>query len=531
MHTFYELLNNPKLLKAVEDLGYTNPTEIQEKAIPYILNHQDMIAKSNTGTGKTAAFGLPLIQHLSEDPNQVVLIICPTRELVIQVSDELHKFCKYLENIRIATVYGGTPIDRQIRSLKKGVRIIVGTPGRLLDHLRRKTLKPQFIRSVVLDEADEMLDMGFRDDIQALLDAIHHEHQTVLFSATISKEIREIANTFLHNQVEIEVKSKTKTVSKVKQSYYLLKRDEKKNDYLKTILSYEDPALCIIFCNTKAKVDDTVKFLHAQKINCAALHGDIKQDRRSRIMKDFKEASKFILVASDVAARGIDVNNIDLVINYDIPREKELYIHRIGRTGRAGKEGAALSLIQGNAQLNQLKQLMKFTKADIEQIKLPDPATLHQQKREQFKKRIHEVSAQGLSNENLHLANELMKEGLQAQELLSALITLSGGHFPITDGPKKKEKKVKQGKQVEVKLNIGKNKNITTTDILNTLKGACNIKDEDIGQIHIRQHYSIVAINEKIVKDVLMMMSHVKIKNKPCDAYYYKKDKKTGVTA
>lgn len=523
MSTFEKLIENEKIKKAIYEIGYIEPTKIQEKAIPLVKAGKDMIAKSNTGTGKTAAFGLPILEKMAAGDYQQAIIICPTRELALQASDELNRFSRHLDEIRVVSVYGGAPIERQIRELKKGYHIVVGTPGRILDHIKRKTIRLQQCDCVVLDEADEMLNMGFVEDIEAILSQIKREHQTVLFSATMPKEIREIANTYLKDQEEIEVRSKHKTVEKIKQCYYDVRRDQK-TDAVKLLLAYYESDLCIIFCNTKAKVDELVEELTKMNVRAVGLHGDIRQEKRTKIMKAFKKSKKGILVASDVAARGIDVSNIDLVINYDLPQDNEIYVHRIGRTGRAGKEGVAVTLIQSGRQFAQLKGIMKYTKADIEKKQLPSEEELLVKKRSQFKEEVLMRAQEGMIQENLQLANELIKEGLEVQEVISALVSIAfGGNVPSAE-PKRKKTVLKDG--VELKFSVGKAKGITSKEIENAILGKCNLKEDQLGTIDVRRMYSIITVSSKVVDKVVSLMHKSKIDNKRCEVSFYKKDKK-----
>lgn len=535
MHSFHTLIDSKNLERAIEEVGYETPTPIQEKAIPIVLEGKDLIAKSNTGTGKTAAFGLPILKKIEDKEFKSAIIICPTRELVQQADLELRKFSKHLKNINIVSVYGGAPIERQIRSLKQGYQIVVGTPGRLLDHIRRKTLKLYDCDCVVLDEADEMLNMGFREDIETILEKVQADHQTILFSATMPKEIRRIADTYLKDKVEIEVKSKQKTVERITQHYYDVRRDQKANA-VKRLLTYYDTKLCIIFCNTKANVDELVESLHQKKIQALGLHGDIRQEKRTKIMNRFKTSERAVLVASDVAARGIDVNNIDMVINFDIPQDNEIYVHRIGRTGRAGKEGLALTFIQSKRQFFQLKDIMKYTNAVIERKELPDEFEMGKRKRTKFIEEILEVhNKQGLIQENLQIANELIKEGMSAEDLISALINFSyGGNVVANEKPKEERKAQrperkpakKKNDDIELKFSLGKSKDITKMDVLNAINGKCDLREEGmIHKIDVRKMYTIVSVDKKVGNHILENMNRSKINNKRCEVYFYKKEK------
>lgn len=523
MRTFDELLEVESLRKAVKDIGYEIPTEIQSKAIPLVKEGKDMIAKSNTGTGKTAAFGLPLLEKIINKEIGQAIVVCPTRELALQVHEELVKFAKFSKNINVVSVYGGAPMDRQVRALKKGWQIVVGTPGRILDHTRRKTIRLENCDCVVLDEADEMLNMGFKEDIETILAQTKEGHQTILFSATMPKEIRKMAQRYIKNSVEIEVKAKQNTVEKIKQFFYDVRRDEK-TKALKQILAFYESDLSIIFCNTKARVDEVVEELNKMNIKAMALHGDIKQERRTKIMNSFKKANKAVLVASDVAARGIDVNNIDLVVNYDLPQDNEIYVHRIGRTGRAGKEGVAVTFIQSGRQFKQLRDIMKYTKADVEKRELPTGEQLQLKQRDQLREKAMEVAQDGIHQENLQFANELIRDGLSVEEVISALVHLAnGGNMPSSQA--KKEKAKKKAQSVELKFSLGKAKNISSKDIKQAIVGYCDIHESEIAHIDVRRQYSIVMVNKSSAHKVVEDMHRAKINNKRCEVYYYKKEK------
>lgn len=524
MTQFKDLITEQKILRAVEDMGYTNPTEIQEKAMPLIREGKDIIAKSNTGTGKTAAFGLPLLEKLHTKEIQNVIILCPTRELVLQVVEELRKYSKYLEHSKVVGVYGGAPIDRQIKAIKQGASIIVGTPGRVLDHIRRKTIRLANYNAAVLDEADEMLNMGFREDIESILGNIKGEHQTVLFSATMPKAIRDIAKKFLNSPSEVEVKSVHKTVDRINQIYFDINRNEKKNDVLLKLLKYYNPKLCIIFCNTKTKVDEVTNLLVTNNLPAAALHGDIKQDKRTKIMANFKQASRYTLVASDVAARGIDVNNIDLVINFDFPQDNEIYVHRIGRTGRAGKDGFAITLIQGSRQFKLMQSLMKFTKADIKRENVPTESDMHAFNEKQLYTQIAStIKEEGIMGGNIDLANQLVKEGFDPQEIISALISLVNGHPLESSKPKKKKAKIKD--PVDLKFTIGLSKKIAATDIEAAIVRDCEFDAKKIGTIDMRKTYTIVTVDKKDASHLIEKMSPSYIHKHVFEVSYYRKKK------
>ena len=371
---FEELNLSKELLRAVSEMGFEQATPIQSKTIPEILLGKDIIGQASTGTGKTAAFGLPAIEKIDEELRDVqVLILCPTRELAIQVSSEMNKFLKYKKNIFAFPVYGGQPIQTQILGLGRGPKIVIGTPGRTLDHINRGRLRLSNVKMVILDEADEMLDMGFRVDLQNILKSTPSSKQTVLFSATMSREILNLTKQFQYNPKVIKVEGEKLSAAMVEQSYFDVESSGKTR-LLAQLITEHNPRLAIVFCNTRRMVDRVCSDLRDYGFYSAAIHGDIRQAKRDSIMKKFRNERVNILVATDVAARGIDVSNVEVVFNHGIPKERESYVHRIGRTGRAGKAGKAISLVS-RSEFRMLQDIIRYTKADIERKKvdnLPD---------------------------------------------------------------------------------------------------------------------------------------------------------------
>ncbi|MBE6011992.1 MAG: DEAD/DEAH box helicase, partial [Lachnospiraceae bacterium] len=374
---FQEMNLSLSVLKAIEDLGYEEATPIQSQSIDLIMKGRDVLGQSQTGTGKTAAFGIPCVELTDPDDRRLQsLVLCPTRELAIQVSEEIRKLLKYKDNVRVLPIYGGQPIDRQITALKKGAQIVIGTPGRVMDHMRRHTLKMDNVKIVILDEADEMLDMGFREDIETILDKIDSNRQTVLFSATMPKGILELTGEYQKDAVKISIAPKELTVPSIYQGYFEV-REHNKMEALCRVYDLNNPELALVFCNTKKKVDEIVGILQGRGYLAEALHGDLKQQQRDIVMKKFRNRTLEILVATDVAARGIDVDDIDIVFNYDLPQDEEYYIHRIGRTGRAGKSGKAFTFVVGK-EIYKLKDIMRHTNAKISREKLPSSGDIEQ---------------------------------------------------------------------------------------------------------------------------------------------------------
>lgn len=426
-----ETIIKSEIIRGITEVGFEKLTPIQEQAIPVLLQGEDIIGQAQTGTGKTAAFGIPLIQKIDpEDGNVQGLVLCPTRELAIQAAEELRKFSKYLHGVKIVPIYGGADIGRQIKSLRGNVSIVVGTPGRVMDHMRRHTLKLGSLKMLVLDEADEMLNMGFRDDIETILKEIPGEHQTALFSATMPKGILEITKNYLKpDAAHIKVAAKELTVSLIKQYYYEV-NSYNKDDVVVRLLDYYNPKRSLIFCNTKTMVDSLGEFLKKKGYMAEGLHGDLSQAQRDKVMNGFRNGATRILIATDVAARGIDVNDVEAVINYDLPQDIEYYVHRIGRTGRAGREGHAFSLVVGRDRY-RIRDIERACKTKMEEKEVPSSLDVLLAKTEQ----VFEDIAKTLSEENLGKQMVLIQEKLQnsdvsAEELAAALLKMQMGKDP-----------------------------------------------------------------------------------------------------
>lgn len=409
---FKELGLSEELLSAVKSMGFDEMTEIQEKSIPVIMKGLDIIGRSNTGTGKTAAFGIPVIEKILQNDSDFIqtLILCPTRELAQQACEEIKKFSKYKNWVKPLAIFGGVSIDKQIYQLKRGVNIIIGTPGRIIDHINRHTLKLQNLKTIVLDEADEMLQMGFREDIENILKYIPKERQTILFSATMPPEILAITHKYQNNPILIKTNTKSKTVESIEQYYYIVPMG-KKFDALDLLLIKNQPKSSMIFCNTKKMVDELTNILVSKGYKAAGIHGDMKQLQRTSVMNSFKSGKTSILVATDVAARGIDVNGIDAVFNFDLPQDNEYYIHRIGRTGRAGKSGTAYTLVCNRKQVSDLNMIAKNTKSVIKESELPNKSELVDIEIENYEKFISHLADKKIYKESYDLINSLLEKG------------------------------------------------------------------------------------------------------------------------
>ncbi|MCI9676222.1 MAG: DEAD/DEAH box helicase [Lachnospiraceae bacterium] len=410
MENLLEELLDERIARAVKEMGFEKLSPIQSEAIPYLLEGDDIIGQAQTGTGKTAAFGIPILQKVDPEFRKLqAIILCPTRELAIQAAEELRKMAKYMHGIKILPIYGGQEISKQIIGLK-GVQIIVGTPGRVMDHMRRHTIKLDHVSMVVLDEADEMLNMGFREDMETILGQIPNEHQTALFSATMPKPILEITNQFQNNARMIKVAAKELTIPLVSQRYYKIKSQDKDAACVR-LLEYYQPKLCLIFCNTKRKVDELAEVLKKAGFQAEGLHGDMSQHQRDVAMNRFRNGSTNILIATDVAARGIDVDDVEAVINYDIPQDNEYYVHRIGRTGRAGRTGRSFTFVGGREQ-RRLHEIERVCHTVIEERKLPGASKVLKAKADKCLNRAWELH----EHEDMELMKSFIRRKMEEED-------------------------------------------------------------------------------------------------------------------
>lgn len=412
-----------RILRALTEIGFENMTPIQEQAIPKLLEGKDIIGQAQTGTGKTAAFGIPMIQMADpEDHSLQALVLCPTRELAMQAAEELRRFAKYLHGVRILPVYGGQEIFYQIKALKGGVQIVVGTPGRVMDHLRRKTLRTDHLKMLVLDEADEMLNMGFREDIETILQQVPETRQTALFSATMPKPILDITSTYQKPDAEyIKLTKDEVTINLVKQCYYYIKRDQKE-EVLCRLMDYYQPKRSLIFCNTKRMVDELAQNLKARGYSADGLHGDLTQGQRDTVMNLFRSGHTAILIATDVAARGIDVDNVEAVFNYDVPDDIEYYVHRIGRTGRAGKSGRSFTLVVGR-EVYKIRDIERICKTQIQERTIPSAQDVTRRKAEKVLREVDRVIvSEDLTQMKKILAHHLEESGYGELDVAAAFL-------------------------------------------------------------------------------------------------------------
>ena len=512
---FREMNLIPEILRAVEEMEYTEATDIQVGAIPVLLEGRDLIGRSNTGTGKTAAFGIPVVQIVANSSQKKgqILILSPTRELAMQTGTEVRKFSKYLQNIKVAVVCGGESMPLQIRQLRTA-QIVVGTPGRIMDHLRRRTLSLENLKTVVLDEADEMLNMGFVEDIQTILTQTPENRQTVLFSATMPPAILKITKEFQTDPKMIAVDKGSKTVDNITQYYCNVPRNEK-TGALELLLEYHHPKQALIFCNTKKTVNELCRQLVENGFQAAGIHGDLRQNQRNQVMSDFKSGRTGILVATDVAARGIDVENVDAVFNYDIPDEDEYYIHRIGRTGRAGKAGASFTLAAGRSQLRRVHALEHFMGVQIQEKPLPDLDEIKGKNLNQFKEQIRRLLAETSAPEWASFADELERDGLDLKEVSASLCKLiyeKSGSFRALKNVHAGEPESSGPECSRLSINIGTDCKINSDFIIGAIIEATGLPVGAVKKVELYREHSVVEMTKSNADLVAKKMDGFRIK-------------------
>jgi len=504
---FGHLSLSKKVLTAISDMGFEEPTPIQTQAIPLIMQDQDVIGQAQTGTGKTAAFGIPIAEKINTSwPKVQALILTPTRELAVQVAEEIAKIGSN-KRVKVLPIYGGQPIDRQIRALRMGVHVVIGTPGRLLDHLNRKTLHLENVKIVVLDEADEMLDMGFIEDIECILDKTPEKRQTLLFSATIPLPIQRLAEKYLQKPNFVSINKETLTVPLIQQYYYEI-RQGSKVDALCRILDYENYDSAIVFCRTKRGVDELVASLQTRGYFAEGLHGDMTQAQRDKTMKSFRLGETDLLVATDVAARGLDIDRVSHVINYDIPQDPESYVHRIGRTGRAGREGKALTLIMP-AEYRQLRVIEKLIKSYIEKAALPTYQDVLEQQKDMIYQSISQLIQEGQIDTYQAVAMELMKN-FDPVDITSAAIKYAfvqkGIELTDTDFTSELGNTGAKSGMARLFFTIGRQQNIRPSDLVKTISEEAGIPPKSIGDINIYDKFSFVEVPEDYAYRVINIM-------------------------
>lgn len=538
--TFAEFAISEDVLQAISDMGFEEPTPIQLMAIPQILEGNDVTGQAQTGTGKTAAFGIPIIERLDpENKNVQALVLSPTRELTIQTAEEFSRLMKYKHGLNVVPIYGGQPIDRQLRALRGPVQVVIGTPGRVIDHINRGTLHLDEVSMFVLDEADQMLDMGFREDIEAIFRETPAERQTILFSATMPGPILDITKRFQKDPVFVKITRRELTVPQIEQTYIEV-RERDKLEALCRMLDINNPELAIVFCNTKRTVDDLMSRMQARGYFVEALHGDMKQIQRDRVMARFRAGSIDVLIATDVAARGIDVDDVDIVFNYDVPQDVEYYVHRIGRTGRAGRTGKSVTFVAPR-EIYKLRDIQRYAKIKIAKTPIPSLDDVAEMKQQLFLDKVRDVMKAGELELYLPLVEQLLEtetEG-EEQEVTSIEVAAALLKMHLEDSktsmseeivelqpraePVPFKGEVEEGTyencgaepgMVRFRITLGKNQQIRPKDIVGAFAGECDIPGSAIGRIDLYSNYSFVEVPLEHADHVAEVMGGATIRGK-----------------
>jgi len=547
---FAELGLSPELLKAVVQMGYEEATHIQSQAIPALLSGADVVGQSQTGSGKTAAFAIPAIESVDVRVRAPqVLILCPTRELAVQVAEEVAKLASFKKGVREIPIYGGQSYDRQLRGLKDGAQIIIGTPGRVMDHLDRRTLKMDQIKLVILDEADRMLDMGFLDDIRTVLKQAPTERQTVFFSATLPRPIQELIKTFTKNPVNVTIESQALTMPAIEQVYYEVDR-RFKLDVLCRLIDVEDFKFGIVFCATKMMVDELTEHLVARGYAADKMHGDMTQAMRERVIAKFRKRGLEFLVATDVAARGIDVDDVEVVFNYDLPHDGDDYIHRIGRTGRAGRSGRAITFVAGR-EIYKMQSIIRFTKGKIRRERIPTEEEVEKKRANSFFDSLRQTLEEGKYERQDALIGRLLDQGYAATDIASALIHLFGEEEvkPVQGPPMREQRPAPRRRDddfrseprpeprpatmgtgrksdresgalshesgmVRLTLGVGRDHGIQPGDVLGVIVGITKLPKETVGVIRLQTKQTFVDVAEEHADLVVTKLSGIEFKGR-----------------
>jgi len=535
-----ELNVKEDIILGLEAMGFTEFTPIQERVIMPIIAGQDVIGQAHTGTGKTAAFAIPVLNNLdlSLDKPQC-LILCPTRELAVQVRKEIKTISKFM-NVTSTAVYGGAPIVDQIKKIKKGSQIIVGTPGRTIDLINRRVLKFDHIKTLILDEADEMLKMGFKEDIDEILQNANEKIQTLLFSATIPKNVLNIKDKYQKNPVFVKTVSNEMTSDTINQSYYVVKH-QNKIEALARIIDIYAPKLALVFCNTKNKVDEVTEKMIEKGYNCDKIHGDIKQSTRMEVLNKFNNGIINLLIATDVAARGLDIKHVEAVINYDVPDKEDYYVHRIGRTGRAGSQGYSFTL-SSSKEMNKIESIERFTKKEINKRNVPTAEKVLEVKKSKIAKEIMQTIETDDLSDMKQMANELYSSDYDAEDVIAALLKMNynfkvasdvtdlNEHVgkrnkatPRTYGDKQKRSFGDSNLQDRYYIGVGKKDKVKPSDILGAVAGESGIPGDSVAKIDIYETFSFFNVAPEHRKAVLTNMKNIRIKGRTVSAELTKK--------
>jgi ATP-dependent RNA helicase DeaD len=521
---FTELNLSREIQKAIAEMGFEEATPIQSKSIPHILNGNDVIGQAQTGTGKTCAFGIPVIEMVNPEVLGIqALVLCPTRELAIQSAEELKNVSKYKKGVKILPIYGGQPIDRQIAALKQHPQIVIGTPGRIMDHMRRSTLKLAHLKMLILDEADEMLNMGFREDIDIILQEVPEQKQTILFSATMPKEIMDLTTKYQKNPLLIKAVHRELTVPNIEQ-FYLEVRESAKLEILTRLIDANNIKLSLVFCNTKKRVDDLASHLQSRGYMAEALHGDMKQAQRDKVMTKFRKGVIDILIATDVAARGIDVDDIEAVFNYDLPNDEEYYVHRIGRTGRAGRTGKAFTFIYGR-EIYKLKDIQRYTKSAVLPQKPPSLMDVEETKINNILDALKTTLTQGhlmkyvstiekfLENTDLQTEQE---NDITTLDIAAALLKMAmqPGSSQVTSDLNNNDCAVADNTEkmmVKFFINAGRDIKMQPKQLVQAIVTCSGIPEKLIGDINIYDKFTFVEVPGKYAAGILSALKNYKI--------------------
>ncbi|MCX7860046.1 MAG: DEAD/DEAH box helicase [Chloroflexus sp.] len=534
MTTFAALGLSDALIATLSGLGYDEPTPIQAQAIPLLLAGRDVIAQAQTGTGKTAAFALPIIERVTDDLAVQALVLAPTRELAVQVAEAIHRYGRH-RALRVLPIYGGQPIERQLRGLAQGAQVVVGTPGRVLDHLRRGSLRFDHLRMVVLDEADEMLDMGFAEELEAILQLAPAERQTALFSATLPPAVQNLTLRYTRQPVRVSIAAEQLAAPRIRQIYYeVLARD--KLDALCRVLDAEMPQLAIVFCRTRQEADDIGERLQGRGYAAESLHGDLSQAVRDRVMRRFREGQLDVLVATDVAARGLDIAEVSHVINYDVPTDPESYVHRIGRTGRAGRDGVAITFITPRER-RMLQTIERVTRTRIERCRMPTLADVAARRRAALRDQLREAMAAPGLESYAALVDELAGEH-DVRALAAAAIklllneteteqidTITHLETARPEGAERAERtprakrsavderlsRAEQG-MARIQINLGRNDQVRPADIVGAIANEAGVPGRSIGAIEVRARASFVEVPRRAARQVVQALNRTTLR-------------------
>jgi ATP-dependent RNA helicase DeaD len=542
---FSEFGLSPEVLKAVSKIGFEEASPIQSQTIPQLLAGADVAGLSQTGSGKTAAFAIPAIEKVNANLRAPqVLVLCPTRELAMQVAEEVAKLALFKRGVRELPIYGGQAYDRQLRGLREGAQIIIGTPGRIMDHLDRGSLKLDHVCMVILDEADRMLDMGFRDDIEVILQKAPQERQTAFFSATLPPAIQQLMRRFARNPVNIRIEAEHMAVPAIEQVYYEVDR-RAKLEVLCRLIDAEDIKYAIIFCATKVMVDELADHLLARGYRCDKLHGGMTQVLRERVVAKFRRRGFEFLVATDVAARGLDVEDIEVVFNYDLPQDAEDYVHRIGRTGRAGRSGRAITFVAGR-EIYRMQQIIRDTKGRVRRGRVPSAEEVEEKRTNQFLDTLRETLEKGEYPRQDAMIDQLLEQGHAATDIASALMHLLGGDKPResppipeerpqpprsqpseerrppgrhTAAPRRRERGFEsttshEAGMTRLLLNTGQAHGVGPGDVVGVILGLARVPKENIGAIRLRDESTLVDVADEVANRVMKKLNGIKFKGR-----------------